>query len=294
MLKGFVFSVCSASCFGFLAVFAKIGYNFNISTGNMLFLRFFFGSFIFLLYFTLTDYRRLFIKKENLIKAIFAGTVLYFIQSNFFFLSIKNTSVSTAALILYLYPLFVATISYLLFKTALNNVSKISLVLIIVGSCFIFYDAFTKQNSFLGVMFALGASITFSFYLIFIQYSLKTQKPVTFSFYVMVSAAFSFYLITDKPFAILNSMGGVILVFCFSFISTFLAILLLYLAIDKIGSVYTSIFSSVEPSVTVLASVLILKEQVNYFQITGMFIIIFSVIMPGILSLRGEFAKKIY
>lgn len=294
MLKGFVFSVCSATCFAFLAIFAKIGYSFNISTGDMLFLRFFFGSLIFLLYFVLTDYKRLLIKKENLLKAVFAGTVLYFIQSNFFFLSIRNTSVSTAALILYLYPIFVAIISYLLFKTVLNNISKVSLISILVGSCFIFYDAFSKPNSILGVFFALGASITFSFYLVFIQYSIKTQKPVTFSFYVMLSAAASFYLITDKPFAILNSISGVVLVFCFSFISTFLAILLLYLAIEKVGSVYTSIFSSIEPSVTVLASVIILKEQVNYLQIAGMFIIVFSVMMPGIVKLRGDLAKQIY
>ncbi|MDK2792198.1 MAG: hypothetical protein PWQ25_1061 [Deferribacteres bacterium] len=287
MSTGIIYALLSATCFAFLAIFAKLGYNMDISTSNMLFYRFFFASLIFAIYFALKNPKLFVIKRINLLKAMFAGSILYFLQSNLFFLAIKNTSVSTASLILYLYPLFVTILSVFIYKQKLNNVTIFSLIFIAIGSCLIFYNAFYNRYSLTGIAFALGASMVFSCYIIFIQYSLKTQKPLTFSFYVMLFAALSFSLKADFSFKF--DKNAILLITGLSFISTFLAITLLYLSIEKIGSMYASIFSSIEPVITVIASGLILSEKVDYIQISGMALILISIMLPQIKKI--EFAN---
>jgi len=284
MIKGVAAAIISAVCFGFLAIFAKLGYNLKISTSDMLFFRFAIGFLIFTIYFILKDYNLFIIKKINLLKAFLAGAFLYFTQSNLFFLAVKNTSVSTASLILYLYPLFVTILSIIIFKYRLNKITSISLVLIILGSCLIFYDAFSNKYSLFGILCALGASITFSFYLIFIQYSLQTQKPLTFSYYVILFASITFAFNADYSMPI--NHNTILLVLGLSFVSTFLAISLLYISIEIIGAVYASIFSSIEPVITVLASVFILSEKVNSIKVTGMILIVISILLPQIKKIR--------
>ncbi|UOD34494.1 DMT family transporter [Deferribacteraceae bacterium V6Fe1] len=284
MFKGVAAAIVSAVCFAFLAIFAKLGYNLGISTSDMLFFRFALGFLTFTIYFLIKDYNLFFIKKINLLKAFFAGSFLYFTQSNLFFLAVKNISVSTASLILYMYPLFVTILSIIIFKYKLNTVTSISLGLIILGSCLIFYDAFANKYSFFGILCALGAATTFSFYLIFIQYSLQTQKPLTFSFYVILFASITFAFNADYSMPV--NHNTILLILGLSFVSTFLAISLLYVSIEIIGAVYASIFSSIEPVITVLASVVILSEKVNSIKVAGMTLILISILLPQLKKLR--------
>jgi drug/metabolite transporter (DMT)-like permease len=64
-------------------------------------------------------------------------------------------------------------------------------------------------------------------------------------------------------------------------IPTFIAVTLLYIAVEKIGSVYASIFSTVEPIVTVTASYLILNENIVFIQIVGAIFILGGIILPN-------------
>jgi drug/metabolite transporter (DMT)-like permease len=52
---------------------------------------------------------------------------------------------------------------------------------------------------------------------------------------------------------------------------------------------YASIFSSIEPVITVIASGLILSEKVDYIQISGMALILISIMLPQIKKI--EFAN---
>ncbi|MBZ4672501.1 MAG: protein of unknown function transrane [Deferribacteraceae bacterium] len=284
MIKGAIAAILSAVCFAFLAIFAKIGYELGITTSDMLFFRFMLGVLIFTIYFIIKDYKLFIIKKVNLLKAFFAGSLLYFTQSSLFFLAVKYTSVSSAALILYMYPLFVTVLSIIIFKYRLNVVTSISLGLISLGSCLIFYDAFSNKYSLFGILCALGAAITFSFYLIFIQYSLKTQKPLTFSYYVILFASIPFAFKADYLLPI--NQTTFLLILGLSLVSTFLAITLLYVSVEIIGAVYASIFSSIEPVITVLASVFILSEKVNPIKVAGMILIVISILLPQLKKIR--------
>jgi len=60
-----------------------------------------------------------------------------------------------------------------------------------------------------------------------------------------------------------------------------IAVTFLYIAIEKIGSAYACIFSSVEPVVTLAAAAIFLKENVVLLQIGGAVLIIAGIVIPN-------------
>lgn len=281
MISGFIYTIISAASFGMLAIFGKLAFKAGFLTEELLMYRFIFASIFFVIFFLIKDRSLFKISLKDFFKAFFAGAILYFIQAYAFIKALEFIAASTAALILYVYPLSVTILSMIFFKTKINRSMFLSLFLIMCGCCFIFYDAFSRNMSINGIFYAVLAMLTFSFYLIFIQKSLKNIKPITFSFYVILSTAFSFSLfsnplnitsLTTEKFTIAMMTG---------LIPTFIAVTLLYIAVEKIGSVYASIFSTVEPIVTVTASYLILNENIVFIQIVGAIFILGGIILPN-------------
>ncbi|MCA1927065.1 MAG: DMT family transporter [Calditerrivibrio sp.] len=286
MITGFLYTILSAAFFGLLAIFGKLGYMAGFSAGELLTYRFFIASFLFVLFFIIKDLSLFRIGFKELLKAFFAGFVLYFIQSYAFIKSLEYIEASTTSLILYAYPVTVTILSVIFFKTKISKGMFISLLLIMLGCFFIFYDAFLRKISLTGIFYAVLAMSVFSFYLIFIQKALKNINPVTFSFYVILSTAFS-YLTFSNPFNFGTFNAQKLLIaFGIGFIPTFLAVLFLYIAIEKIGSVYVSIFSTIEPIITVVSSFFILGEKILFFQVIGMVLILAGIILPNYAMLR--------
>ncbi|MCX8083879.1 MAG: DMT family transporter [Calditerrivibrio sp.] len=291
MIVGILYCLLSAIAFGFLAILGKLGTNLGVGSLQLLTYRFVIASSLFFIFFLMKDRTLFKICLKDLMKAIFAGGVLYLLQSFFFFKALEYISASTTSLILYIYPLTVAVLSRIFFKARITSNNILSMVLIALGCGMIFYDAFARKQDIKGVAFAAGAMLVFSFYLIFVQKSLKNIRPMTFSFYVILSTAvaFSFF---NNPIDIfyLNREQALVSVLI-GLVPTFLAVSLLYVAIDKIGSFYASIFSTIEPVVTVTASALMLGERVVLLQITGMILILLGIIIPNIgYIVRGKVA----
>jgi len=69
-------------------------------------------------------------------------------------------------------------------------------------------------------------------------------------------------------------------------VPTALAISLLYLAIERIGSAWVSIFSTFEPVATLAAAHLLLGEEVALLQLGGAALIIAGIVLPNARLLR--------
>ncbi|MBC7196828.1 MAG: DMT family transporter, partial [Deferribacterales bacterium] len=108
--------------------------------------------------------------------------------------------------------------------------------------------------------------------------------PLTFSYYVILFASIPFAFKADYLLPI--NQTTFLLILGLSLVSTFLAITLLYVSVEIIGAVYASIFSSIEPVITVLASVFILSEKVNPIKVAGMILIVISILLPQLKKIR--------
>lgn len=278
---GLVYSLISAACFGFLAILFRLGYAAGLDTGTMLTFRFC-SAFLFL-----TPYIFIFHRKkitatfESFYMAAICGIFFYGIQSYCFAASLQYISASTAGLILYLYPLAVMILTAVFYKNPITPSKLLSLFLIGAGSILVFYDAFTRQMLAKGLVLAIGAMVAFSCYFTYLQKSLTKTDSTIFSYYVIGFTAAQ-CLVIYRPTTLSFNENQLLICLLLGLVPTVFAIIFLYKAIEKVGSSYSAIFSSIEPAVTVVFSALLLAEHVVFLQIAGMFCIILGIITPNI------------
>lgn len=286
MIRGLIYSVVSAVCFGMMAVLAKLGYAAGLSGREMLQYRFVFGSLLLLAVFLVRDRSRLAASPKLLAKAALLGGVLYVLQSTLFFRALETIPASTTALLFYFYPVTVTLLAAVCLKQRIDRRSAWSLALVMSGCALVFYDAFLKSLSREGLVCALGAMALFSVYLLLVQILLRGEDPLRFTFSVVVFAALAFTL-WNGPAALLDpSPKRLALGLVMGLVPTALAISLLYLAVERIGSAWVSIFSTFEPVATITAAHLVLGEEVVWLQFVGAGLIIAGIVLPNACLLR--------
>ncbi len=282
LLSGLIYSVVSAVCFGMMAIIAKLGFAAGLSGAHMLQYRFTFASAMLALVLAAKDPRLFRISRSSLLKCLGLGSVGYASQSMLFMQTLGYLPASTTELILYSYPVVVTLLSVLIFRLPLTRSIGAALVLVSLGAALVFHDAFSKHLDPVGLIYAVAVVAVFSAYLLCVQAVLKGEKPLRMTFYVVLSAALTYNLV-NGPAAFLDMtptrLGlGLIL----GLVPTTVAASCLYLAIERIGSAYTSIFCSLEPVATLVAAHLLLGEEVAALQLAGVVLIVAGIVLPNL------------
>ncbi len=289
MLTGVIQAILSAFCFGMLAILGKLAYARGFATFEILQYRFGFAAVMLFVYILATQRHILRAGPRTLVKAVVLGALFYPLQSICFMSSLQYVSAATTSLILYFYPVMVTILSVLFFKARFDRTVVFSLILVMAGCGLVFFDAFLRSMSQTGILLATMSMLVFSFYLICVHAMLKGENPRTVSFYVIVSAGLV-YTVLAPPVGFLQLDGGsMLLTLALGLIPTALAVTLLYASIEKIGSAFASICSTLEPIATVLASAFVLGEDILAIQVGGMALIMVGVALPNlrILGLRA-------
>ncbi|MDO9631229.1 MAG: DMT family transporter, partial [Humidesulfovibrio sp.] len=251
--------------------------------------RFGFASLMLLGWFALTDRSVLRARPKTLLKAAVLGIGLYPVQSFCFMASLKFIPAATTSLILYFYPEAVTLLSALLYKTRLDRLVALSLALLVAGCGLVFFDAFLRSISQTGMALAVASMLIFSLYLICLECLLKGENPRTISLYVVIATALV-YTVVAPPTGFLDlDPAGKALSVLLGLVPTALAVTLLYRAVELVGSAKASICSTIEPITTVLASALVLGEDIVAVQVAGMALILFGIALP---NLRVLFLAK--
>lgn len=281
-LIGVIQAILSAICFGMLAILGKLAFAKGFSAYEILQYRFGFATVLMFLYFLVTSPDCLKVSGRTFLKAAFLGVCLYPVQSYCFMTSLQFISAATTSLILYFYPVAVTVLSALLLKARFDRSVVASLFLVMAGCGLVFFDAFLRSMSQTGLLLATASMLVFSCYLICVHVLLKGENPRTVSFYVVLCAGVVYTIVAPPVrFAELDT-GSVLLTLALGLIPTSLAVTLLYAAVEKIGSAFASICSTLEPIATVLASALILGEEILFIQVCGMALILVGVALPNL------------
>ena len=183
-------------------------------------------------------------------------------------------------------------------KMKIDLVVGASPALIVGGCCMVFYDAFLKEVDMVGLSYATSAMLFFSCYLVLLQVLLKDIKPMTATLYAVMFATISFNIsgaMEGAPMAWLFPKDGTFLIgLALGVFPGVIAVAFLYLAIEKIGSAYTCIFSSIEPVITLAAAAAFLDEQVVLLQMGGAVLIIVGIVIPNLraLALKRRFVSQ--
>lgn len=281
-IYGSLLILLSASCFGVMGILAKYAYAADVSIGTLLFFRFFFAAVLFWswIFYKKTSYR---LPIKQIPTLFMMGTGGYAMMAVLLFTSFSLLPVSLAAMVFYLYPVFVVILTSLLSKQSLEISKLIAILFSLIGLYFML-GANLSQLNIVGLICALGCAILYAVYIVQTEKIQNYISPFVSSAYVTSFAAIALFIFTilRQDFTLEIHSSGWFAIFGISFFSTFLAILTFAMGIERIGSSKAAILSIFDPIVTVLLSSVLFHETLGQTQKLGIVVILISTLLTHV------------
>lgn len=264
---GIFLVLVSAVSFGFMPIFARLAYSQGVDVDELLFVRFLLA---FLIMGAVLATRRLLIvpKTQDLLVLIGLGALAYFLQSALYFTSLLYSPIAIVELLLYTYPVFVTIGAFALGWERVPRRLIAAFIIAVVG---LFLVASPFNSVGYGVFLALGASVTYTIYILSGSKVLRRVRGYVAAFYVMGSAMVSFGLTGALTGSIhLNwSFEGWFWVATISLVCTAIAITSFFIGLSRIGPSRAALISLVEPVASILASTWLFGNALNASQWLG-------------------------
>ncbi|MBS7531071.1 DMT family transporter [Hazenella sp. IB182353] len=274
-MRGSILVIASATCFGLMPIFAIYAYQNGLNVTTLLFLRFGIAALLFFFYLAIKGELRKLTYRETL-NLLLLGGGLYTGQSFLYFSAVQYLTPALAALLLYLYPLFVYILSVLLKEEKVTLRSLIAMGIALIGITLVLGYPNLGPINMKGVYLAVGAALLYSIYIISGNRLSLKLSPIVTSSYISLFAAVSFLsiILVQEEFRLPLTWVGWISVWGVAIFSTVIAILTFFAGTNWIGPTKASIISMIEPVVTILFAWILFKEHMTFIQILGAFIVL--------------------
>jgi len=278
---GFLLAIIGTGLFSLKSIFIKLAYAEGLNTDSVLMLRMAIALPIYLaVLYWLAQKQPL---PENLsqkwLKITFLGFIGYYLSSWFDLKGLEMISAQLERLTLFTYPIMVALLGALFFKTPLTRKIVISLFVTYLGLWIVFYKelSLTGDNVTLGTLLVALAALSFSFYVLFGKQEIKAMGSVWFTGLAMsISSIFvliHFAVFNDYSSLEVSNMAWVWLVLLAIF-STVIPSFMISEAIHRIGPTQTGIIGSLGPIMTMGLAIWILSEPFTIWHAIGMLFVI--------------------
>ena len=278
-LIGAVFVVISAAAFGSMAIFGVWAHDDGVDTPTVLFVRFFAAALIL----ATVQYARGIpmpaLKRCGVVAAM--GGIGYVGQSFCYFLALEHADASLVALLLYLFPAFVAVLAAAFLHERIGVVTAAALALALTGTALVVGGG---RGEFVGYALAIGAAVIYSIYIVVGSVATGGLDAMAVSTVVCSSAALVTggivlaRLIAGKPASLPESPRGWLSLAAIAVICTAIAIMAFFAGMARLGATTTSVMSTLEPVVTVGLATWLLNESLSGVQAVGAVVVIVAVI----------------
>jgi drug/metabolite transporter (DMT)-like permease len=265
----------SAASFGSLAIFGRFAYADGIDVFTLLFLRFslsavLLGGLLILRHEPLP-------RGGILIRLVGMGAIGYVGQSFSYLTAIKFASAGLVALLLYLYPVFVALLSGIFLREKITRIKALALVLALTGTAL---TVNPEGGQLPGILLAIAAAVIYSVYIIVGTGVMQKVSALQSSTVIFASAGFVYGVLTiiNRPHFPSSTTGwavisGTVIVATVIPVVTFLA------GLRQIGPTNASMLSTLEPVVTVILAAILLHDTLKPAAILGGGLITAAVIL---------------
>ena len=277
---GVLLVLISAASFGTLAILGRFAYADGMDTFTLLALRF---STAAALMAVLLYLRREQIPRGRLLLQLVGMGALGYVGQSFSYLTaIRFASAGLVALLLYLYPAFVALLSAVFLKERFTPLKLGALILATTGAAL---TADPRGGGWTGILLALAAAAIYSVYIIVGAGVLRKVSSVASSTVIFASAGavYTGLALVRGPHLPATSAGwltmaGIVLVATVIPVVTFLA------GLKRVGPTNASMLSTIEPVVTVLLAAWLFEEHLPVLTLFGGALILAAVVLLA----RGE------
>jgi drug/metabolite transporter (DMT)-like permease len=279
-IDGVIYTVASSAAFGVMPILAKIAYKGGTNAITVLFLRFFLAALVILPYIVITK-KNFKINKKQLVHIIFLGIIGYSATTYTLFLSYNYISVGLSTTLHFIYPVIVTVFAVVLYKEKLHSSKVLALGLSVLG-IYLLVGGGNVTLNFKGICLAIISGFFYAYYIVGASHSEISKIDIfVLTFYLASFAAISFFIMGKingqldfnmKSYSFLASSG-------IALVSTVLALTMFLKGMKIIGPSSASILSTLEPIVSIILGVIILKEQLSFTIVSGCVLILASVII---------------
>ena len=282
--NGAIFVILAAILWGTLPVFIR--YFNNFASIEISFLRCTFSTLLLGIYCLIFKKDSFKIKLKDLWCFIGTGIISLLFFNICYCESIKHTSLSIAAILLYTAPGFVMIMSAILFKEKITKVKLISLMIAFLGCVFV-SGVFSGENTLglKGLIIGLGSGIGYALYSIFGRYALnRGYSSCTVSLYTFMFAAIGSipFLGSDFFRNLTASYTTIPVAIAFAFFTAVLAYVLYTTGLERLEASKASIIACIEPVTATFLGFVIYKEVPDIYSIIGLVLVLGSTIIVNI------------
>jgi drug/metabolite transporter (DMT)-like permease len=274
-LTGILLIIISAASFGTLAIFGRFAYAEGMDTFTVLFLRFGLSASFMTLMLILR--KEPFPRGRVLAQLIGMGALGYGLQSFLYMTAIKYASAGLVALLLYLYPFFVAILSMIFLNEKLTRVKAIALLLALVGAAL---TVGPVSGQLIGALMAITAALVYSIYIIIGSNVMRHVSAFQSSTVIFASAGAVYGALTfanGANFPQTNS--GWLVILGIVLLSTVIPVAAFLAGLERVGPTNAAMLSTIEPIVTVLLATWLFGDQLLPIVLVGGILILIAVVI---------------
>jgi drug/metabolite transporter (DMT)-like permease len=261
----------SAAAFGAMGIFGKLSYEQGTTVGTLLSVRFVAAATLLWVYLLVTRRWRTPARRDVLL-ALGLGAIGYGAQAGAYFTALERIDPGILSLLLYTFPAIVTVAAIALGRERLSVRAVVALGLASTGLVLVLSGAGSGALDTAGVALGMTAALVYSVYILTSQGISTRVHPAVLSTLVCSGAAVSLTLgatlagevhlgaVTAKGYA---DLAGI------AVISTVAAIGLFFAGLSRVGPTAASIFSTLEPVVTVTLAWMVFGESFGASQLIG-------------------------
>ncbi|MCB0685271.1 MAG: DMT family transporter [Saprospiraceae bacterium] len=291
---GIAFALIGSLLFSTKAIFVKLSYQHHIDTISLLLLRMIFALpfYLFMIFRELGQKWQswILIQKKYWLALVLSAIMGYYLSSLLDFLGLRYIGASVERLILFIYPTFIAIISFFAFKEKVTWLQTGALALSYVGLLFVFghnLGEITLDSDFWkGSFLILGCAVTFAIFLVMSQWLIPKFGATSFTSISMTVACLFVILhfLTTQKISGLFNYHLIVYVYAFSMatVATVIPSYVVNYAIQRIGATRSAILASVGPISTISLAYLLLGERLLPAQLIGAVLVIVGVTVVSI------------
>ncbi|MFC5677618.1 DMT family transporter [Aeromicrobium endophyticum] len=282
-LTGALLVALSAAAFGSMAIFGVWAQDDGVDTPALVFVRFALAAVVLIGVMRVRGVAVPPLRRCLPVAAM--GGVGYVGQSYCYFLALEHAQASLVALLLYLFPAFVAVLAAVFLGERIALVTAAALVLALVGTALVVGGGSGRP---LGIALGVGAAVVYSIYITVGSVVTGGMDVVAVSTIVCVAAAVvcgavvAVLAVIGRPAAFPSSGSGWGTLLAIALICTVVAILAFFGGMARLGPTATSVLSTLEPVVTVGLATWLLSESLTALQAVGGLLVLAAVVWLAI------------
>lgn len=284
-LSGILFIIISAASFGVMPVLARLAYEAKADPLTVLFLRFGIASVVMfaILFASKTPVPRGLL----LLELILLGAIAYVGESLAYFLALAYASPGLVALLLYVYPALVTTLSALFLKEHLTTMKIVALFLALSGTALTVQ--ITSGGKFVGILLGIAAAVDYAIYIVLGSRIVKRSGSIGSTTIIIASTAVVYAVVAPlHGVSFPVNIQGWFAIIAIALVSTVVSFLTFFAGLKRIGPTTTSTLSTFEPIVAVALAAVVLGETITPVQALGGALILVAVVILSRNELRRE------